>query len=395
MADSVKNTTKIGLMKESSEGTYLAPSGATKYLAPLADGMELNPSKELLDRNVMTGSIGRVTPRTGMKSVEGGLSTEARTSGTAGSEPQFGPLMEAALGAVRTIATTTTTKASGNTATILQIEDADISKFNVGDIVMTKAAGAYHVSPITAVDSTASSANITLLVAHPSGDHADSVVVEKCVSYYTANSGHPTLSISKYIEGTRLEYAAGCRVKTLELANFATGQLAEFKFGFEGLSFDQSITSIPHTPSFDTALPPIVLSATVYMNGTPVPVNEVTFNLENTLAFKTATQNANGKISSRITARSVTGSFNPYKASDSVANFDKFDANTEFSLFGYMANPTSTAGEFQDVVAFYMPKCLITELGEADQDGLLQESISFQASRGSDGASEELYISLI
>lgn len=393
MSDSVKNTTKIGLMKEVTEGTYLAPSSASKYLAPTGDGIEIKPSKELLDRSVMTGSIGKVTPRVGMKSVEGGLATEARTSGTPGQEPQYGPLMEAALGDVRTISSTTTTK-TGNTASVLQIEDADIGKFNVGDCVLVKEAGAYHVSPILSKTSGTGTATITLLVAAGSS-FSDNVVIEKVVTYLTANSGHPSLSVSKYIEDARLEYAAGCRVKTVELNNFSTGQLAEFKFAFEGLNFDQSLTATPHTPSYDSALPPIVLSATVYMNGTAIPVNELTFSLENTIAYKTSTQSANGKIASRITERSVKGSFNPYKQSDSIDNFTKFNSNTEFSLFAYMANPTGTDGEIQDVVALYMPKCLITELAEADQDGLLQENISFTASRGSDGNSEELYISLI
>ena len=395
MADSVKNRIKIGIMEESVEGTYVAPSSATKFLAPLADGMELSPAKELLERKVMTGSIGKVTPRTGMKSVSGSIPTEARTSGVAGQEPQYGPLAKAALGAVRSNTAVVTTKAAGNTASILQIENADIAKFKVGDSILVMQAGAYHVSPLSAVDSVSGSKTITMLVPHPSGDCTDSVTIQKFVTYMTANSGHPTLSISKYIEDAKLESASGVRVKSMELNNFATGQLADFKFGFEGLSFDQSLTAPPFTASYDSALPPIVLSAVVYMDGVAVPVNEMAFSLENTLAFKTSTASANGKISSRITERKVQGSFNPYKQDNSIANYTKFNANTEFSVFGYMANPTSTAGEFDSVVAFYLPKCLITELGEADQDGLLQETISFSASRGSDGASEELYITLI
>lgn len=395
MSDAVKNKIKIGLMKEVTEGAYLTPSGATKFLAPLADGVELTPAKELLERNVLTSSIGKITPRTGMKSVSGALSTEARTSGIAGIEPQYGVLVESAMGAVRTNTSVVTTKASGNTATVLQIQDADIAKFNIGDIILVKQSGAYHVSPITAKSTGTGTATITLLVAHPSGDCTDSVTIEKFVTYYTANSGHPTLSVSKYVEDARLEQAAGCRVKSMELNNFSTGQLADLKFSFEGLSFDQSLTAPAYTPSYDTALPPIVLSATVYMDGTSVPVNELSFSLENTLAFKTSTASANGKISSRITERKFKGSFNPYKQDDSIANFTKFNSNTEFSVFGYMANPTGTAGEFNGVFAFYLPKCLITELGESDQDGLLQESISFIASRGTEGASEELYLTLI
>lgn len=395
MSDTVKTKIKLGVMVEVTEGTYLAPASAANFVSPLADGLELTPSKELLSRNNLNNSIGKVTPRTGTKSVAGNVPVEAKAHGTAGSEPQYAPFLKAALGASRQNTTVITTKASGNTASVLQIDDADISKLSIGDIILVKQTGAYHVSPITAKSTGTGTATVTMLVPHPSGDCADSVTIEKHTTYYTANSGHPTLSISKYVEDARLEYAAGCRVKNMSLNNFSTGQLADFKFQVEGLSFGQSLTAPPYTPSYDSGLPPIVLNATVYMDGTSMDVNEVTFAVDNTLAFKTATGSSNGKVASRISARGVSGTFNPYKQDDSVATFNKFNNNTEFSLFGYMANPTSTAGEFEDVVAFYLPKCIISELGEADQDGLLQEAISFQAARGADGASEELYIGII
>ena len=178
----------------------------------------------------------------------------------------------------------------------------------------------------------------------------------------------------------------------MALNNFTTGELADFSFGFEGLSFDSSLTTPPVTPAYDTAQPPAVLSACVYQDGVLIPVNEVGVSVENTLAFKTSTCSANGKIGSRISERVVTGTINPYKQDDDIANFTKFKNNTEFSIFGFMAIPTGTTGEVKDVVAFYMPNCTITEYAETDSDGMLQESISFNATRGTDGSEEEIYI---
>lgn len=395
MSDTVKTKIKLGIMEESTEGTYLAPASASDFISPLADGLEISPAKELLTRNNLNNSIGKVTPRTGTKSVSGSIPVEAKAKGTAGGAPQYAPLLRSALGASRQNTTVITTKSSGNTATVLQIEDADISKLAVGDIILVKQSGAYHVTPITAKSTGTGTATATVLVAHPSGDFSDSVTIEKFSTYYTANSGHPTLSISKYVEDAVLEYAAGVRVKNLSLNNFSTGQLSDFKCQFEGLSFGRSLTAPPYTPTYDSALPPIVLSAYVYMDGTAVAVNELSFAVDNSLGFKTSTASSNGKIASRITSRSVTGSFNPYKQDDSISNFTKFNNNTEFSMFAYMGNPTATAGEFDGVVGFYLPKCIITDLAESDKDGLLQEAITFQASRGSDGASEELYIGII
>jgi hypothetical protein len=395
MALTVKQNTKIAIEEEVTEGTYVTPAGASSFLQTLSDGTEITPSKELLERNVFNGSLGKTSPRTGTRTVSGSIPVECRAFSTAGEEPEYDKLVKAAFGARRQASTTTTTKASGNTATVLQIEDADISKFSVNDTVLVKQSGAFHVSPISAKSSGAGTATITLLIAHPSGDMADSVVIEKFTTYHVANSGHPSLSITKYVEDEVRECALGARVTSMSLENFATGQIPSLNFGFEGLDFTRTLTAPSFTPSYDSALPPIVLDARLYMDGVAVDVNEVAFTLENSLGFATSIAAENGRTSGRPVSRTVTGSFNPYKQDDSISNFTKFKENTAFSLFAYAKVPTSTAGEFGQIVAFYMPNCLITELGEADQDGLLQETVSFTASRGAAGTTDEIFFTTI
>lgn len=394
MADTIKNNQKVAVMIEAVEGTYQAPANGDSFISPLADSLEINPTKERLERNNLNSSIGKSTSRGGMQSVSAAISVEAKANGIAGAEPEYSPLLKAALGTSRQNTTVITSKASGNTATVLQIEDADISKLNVGDTVLVKQAGAFHLSPILSKTTGTGTASVTLLIAHPSGDMTDSVQVEKFSTYYTANSGHPTLSVSKYVEDARLEKAIGCRVASFALNNFTTGQLADFSFSLEGLGFDQALAAPGYTPSYDSALPPKVLSAFVYQDNAQIAINELTFNVENSLAYKTSTASENGRISSRITERVVSGSINPYKQDNSLAQFNKFKNETEFSVFGYMAIPTAT-GEYKDVVAFYMPKCVITEYTEADQDGLLQENLAFNATRGADGSNEEIFITII
>lgn len=394
MGTTVKKNTAVGVEIEVTEGTYRAPQAATSYVQTLADGFEMSPSKELLERNIFTASIGKTAPRTGQFQVTGTLPVEARANSTEGSAPEYDALMRSALGSRRQNTTNITTKI-GNTGSVLQIEDADISKMAVGDIVMVKQAGAFHVSPISAKVTTPGAATVTLLVPKSSGSFSNNVVISKFSTYVAADSGHPSLSISKYVESAVLEQAVGCRVNSLSLENFTTGQLPSFSFGFEGLNFDRSLTAIPHTPSYNSALPPIILDAHVYMNGSSIEVNELSFSLENTLGFKTATSASNGRVSGRATERSISGSFNPYKVDDSIANYTKYKENTSFSLFAYAKVPTGVSGEFSQVVAVYMPNCIITEMSEADQDGLLQDAITFSANRGNDGATPEIYITMI
>jgi hypothetical protein len=395
MSIAVKNTTKLAIEEEVTEGTYVTPAGASSFIQTLESGLEIKPSKELLERSVFAGTIGKVTPRTGTKSVSGSVPTEMRAYSTEGSAPEFNSLLKSAFGSRRQNTTNVTTKASGNTATVLQIEDADISKFNIGDIIMVKQSGAYHVSPITAKSTGTGTATITMLVAHPSGDCTDSVVISKFSTYYCAESGHPTLSISKYIDDAVLETAYGCRVNKFSIENFATGKIPTLNFGFDGLNFSRSLTAPSYTPSYDTALPPIMLDGRVYQDGSAIVINDLSVSLENTVGFATSIAASNGKTASRVTGRKITGSFNPYQQTDSIANYTKFLNNTEFSLFAYGKVDTSTSGEFGNVVAVYMPKCLITELAEGDADGLVQESISFQASRGTAGTTNEIYFCFI
>lgn len=395
MGDTVKKNTSVAIEIESTEGTYVAPSAASSFVQTLADGFELSPSKEVLERNVFTSSIGKTAPRTGQFQVSGSIPVEARAHSTEGAAPEYDKLMRSALGSRRQISTAITTKATGNTGSVLQIQDADIASINVGDIIMVKESGAFHVSPVSAVDSTVGAANITLLVPKASGSFSASVVIARSTTYIVADSGHPSLSISKYVESAVLEKAIGCKVTSMSLENFSTGQLPTISFGVEGLNFDRSLSAPAYTPSYDTALPPIVLDGRAYMDGTAIDINELSVSLENSLGFKTSISAENGRVSSRATERVITGSMDPYKADNSIANYTKYKQNTAFSLFAYAKVPTSTTGEFGQVIAIYMPNCVITELGEADQDGILKDAISFSANRGSAGTTPEIYVAFI
>lgn len=395
MSIAVKNTTSIAIEEESTEGVYVAPTAATSYVQTLDSGVEIKPTKELLERNVFAGTIGKTTPRTGQRSVSGSIPTECRAFSTAGSAPENNSLIKSALGLRRQNTTVVTTKASGNTGSVLAIQDADISKFNIGDIILIKEAGAFHVSPITAKTTGTGTATITLLVSRPTGNFPNSVTIEKFTTYTVAESGHPTLSVTKFLDSAITEKAIGCRVNKFDLQNFTTGKIPTFNFGFDGLNFDRTLAAPVYTPSYDAALPPIVLDAKAYVDGTAILINELSFSIENSVGFSTAISSANGKISSRVTSRKITGSINPYQDTTSISNYTKFVNNTEFSLFAYAKNDTGVAGEFNNIVAVYMPKCLITELGQGDADGLVQESISFQSSRGAASTTNELFITFI
>jgi hypothetical protein len=213
--------------------------------------------------------------------------------------------------------------------------------------------------------------------------------------YYTANSGHPFFSVSVWPGNEILMKAIGCRVTSMGLDNFATGQIASLGFNYEGLTFDEVDGAAPHSPTYDSGLPPIILDACVFQNGVEVKVNKFSLNVENKLAMLKDT--CDGNISSRLVERTIKGSFNPYKDDTSVANFTSFDANTPFSLFLSAYNPSAVAGEITlgSCIGIYLPNCLILERSIGDQDGIITEEISFQSTRGTAGTTEEMYYGLI
>lgn len=391
----IKQNTIIGIKEESTEGTYAPPAAATDYMTPLEDGFEWNPAREVIDRGLLNASPGKETPRLGIKSVTGALPAEFRASGTEGGDVDHGLLLKGALGAKRSGVTKTSTTA--NTSTQINLTDGDGANFAVGDIVVIKRAGMHEARPITAVSTTPGSNSITLAFALANGAPPDGTVVSAFTTYYTAAIGHPPLSLSYYYANEIRAAAIGSKVNSMSLDNWQTGQVASLNFGFEGLTFTQVDGAAPHTPTYDTGIPPIILSACVYRNGVAIDINAMGLSLANTLGFITSTCSPNGRTKSRVTEREITGNINPYKDDTSVAYFDDWVAGTEFSLFAVAYNPSSTTGEFTmgSVVGLWLPQCFTTEYGVGDVESILTDDLSFRATRGAQGTSEEMYLGLI
>lgn len=397
MAIGTKRNTVYAVEVETTEGTYVAPQSAQSYVKSLSDGSELNPAKELVERDILTGSIGKVTPRTGTKSASGSLAVEL-CSGEAANNftPEYDALMRSALGLRRTTPEVTidsTDSGQAHTTTRIYLSDADAGVYEIGTSVTVQEGTQYHTSPIVAKSDVAGDVYIDLLVPY-SAPFTDGTVIAASTTYVTADTGHDSLSITKYIEGARREYITGAKVTSLSLENFSTGQIASLNFGLEGIDYKCDLTPNPFEPDYDECLPPIMLNACVFIDGDQIDLNDFSFSVENSASFVTSTCSPTGRVSSRITERNVSGTINPYKNSDDCGFYDKFNCNIEFSIFATAHNTDcqGNLGEYNGTVSFYMPKAVVTELTETDLDDNLQEDISFVAGRGNDGKCEEIYI---
>jgi hypothetical protein len=377
MAYVTKNTAVVYVTKESTEGIAVAPAGTDAV--SITTDFEMNGEKELVERNNLTTSIIKEIPRVGIKSATLSLAVEAKANTVEGVAPEAALLFEAALGTVRSQTNTATTLTTTNLTTI---PVSAVTGFVAGDFVMikdTNITGGYHISPITAAAANGTNEDtVTLLIPSPVAPTNGSSIA-KFTTFATANSGHPSLTVTTYLEDAIKLQATGAKVGSLSLEGFETGQIGSFNFALTGMGYEETLAASALTAVYDAATPPLVLSACVYKDGVAIPVNGFSLSLENTLGRITSTCSANGVIGQKVTEQAISGSFTPYMDTTSVALFSAFDANTEFSMCAILKNPGATAGTFKEVIGVYLPRCIITAMPKADQDGVMTYSIEFTA----------------
>jgi len=391
----IKNTSIVAAQEEAVEGTYLVPQAATNYIQPLP-GFGITPGRETLVRETLNSSPGKVTPRQGIQTVTCSLPVEFRASGTEGADVDFSPLLESALGATRAVAANKTSKDASHSSTEIELTNGDAASFAVGDIVLVKEAGGFEIRPISATDEGTDTNSITFPFALTGGAPANEVVISKVTMFYTANTGHISVSVSEYLANTKRLGAAGCKVTSMSLDNFSTGQIASLNFALEGFSYTMADGVAPHTPSYDSGVPPTILNACLWQDGTLLEYNTFSLNVANTLGYISDACDSVGRTASRVSERVITGTFNPYMDDTSFTNFTNFDTTAEFSLFIQAYVPESTNGiTLGSAIGIYLPQCVITEFKEAELDGVMVDEMSFQATRGSAGTSEEMYLGLI
>lgn len=374
----VKGKSSVFLKEEPSEGIYATPVSADA-VEVLEDGVGFEYTRDEVERNLLSATIEVEASRLGMKQVSGSVPVEFKAGANEGDAPREKVLYKSLLGGVRQITSISVTK-TGNTATVLQIEDADISKYKKNDIILVKEAGKYEARPIASIDSTLGAATVTLAVPL-SAAPSDNVEIGKA-SIYHHKSDAPTFSTTHYIGGMIEETVLGCRSISASLESWEGGAVPSWNFSIEALDLDQAANPMTLTPNFaGDALPPVVLGACVWINGIKVSYNSLTLNLENTKAEILSACSESGKVGSRFTQFVASGEIAPYMDDDNVNRFNAFNNNDDISVFGYAYNPTSVAGEVEQIVAFWFPQAKIVTMPNGDQDGIMTNNISFKAYR--------------
>lgn len=391
MSTLVKGQSSLYLVEEVTEGTYVAETLAAQAVEPLQDGLEFSLSREEIERKTLTDTIEAVEPRLGLKTVTGAIPMEFKAAAVAGEAPRGQILFESLMGGKHTLGTAVTTK-TGNTTTVLQIEDADIASLKVGSCVLVKKAGEFSVRPILSKVSTPGSASITLAIPLPSLP-GDNVVIEKVTTYFH-DKASKAFSVTHYLGGEIKETIKGAKAITATLEGWSANETPSFNFSVEGIDMERAVGAPSLSPDFSSdAKVPVIMHACAWIGQEEVDYTELTLAIENTKADLLSACSPSGKIGTRKTAFGVTASINPYMSDANVDRWNKFEQNEITSLFTYAFNPTTTDGEFNQIVAIWMPNVKITNMPTADADGVLQDAIELKAFRSQ--GNDTIFLSFI
>lgn len=230
MAISSKSSV-LGIMPEATEGTPLAPTGATKFIALQPDAA-MAPATAVLTNDEIRSSIGAAKDILGAESPTFSMSHYLRGSSVAGTAPNYGPLLKSLFGA-ESVASTEYNTVASSTTSVIKVDTGEGATFQRGEGLLIKdGTNGYRIRVIDSISS--NDLTIGFEVPNAPGTGVD---LGKCVLYYPANSNHISLSLFHYLgNGGATQMLAGGRVVSAEFSA-AAGELVNASYSIEGLSY--------------------------------------------------------------------------------------------------------------------------------------------------------------
>jgi hypothetical protein len=230
MAISLKGSS-FSLMLEASEGTITPPAAVTDFI-PVQPDLSLTPAVDTLDNEEMRSSIGMGKKIIGAENPEISFSHYLKHSGIEGQAPAWGKAIKSVFGGVKVVALEDEA-AIGSTVAGVKVADASI--YQVGEAILIKdAINGYSIRPIHSIDTATDILTLGFtLAAAP----AASTKLGKCVSYYPANSGHPTLTAWRYTgNNDAIDMVRGARVSEMGISATAN-ELINCSFSMNGVEY--------------------------------------------------------------------------------------------------------------------------------------------------------------
>lgn len=221
----------LAVKEETTEGTPVVPTAGTDAIA-LQDDFAITGDIELLENAEIKSSIGLAKGILGLESPTATVSHYLRNSGTAGTAPNYGPLLKALFGTEDDAGVEHDT-VGGSTTSVVNVDTGEGATYQKGQALLVKhGSNPYEIRPVESISSDALTLGFQLSNAPASG-----VNLGEAVTYLPANSGHPTLSLWYYIGNVNnggLNMSAGNRVTSMSIT-FEAGNLINATYSLEGL----------------------------------------------------------------------------------------------------------------------------------------------------------------
>lgn len=233
----------LAIMPEVTEGTPVAPSGASDFLTLQPDAT-LSPSFELLENDELRSSIGKAKGIQGFERPEMSFSHYLKHSGTEGQAPEFNELLQAVFGN-ETVNGTQRTTTTSSTTSLIKL-GAGGSDFSRGFAVLVKdGTNGYSIRPIHSVSTNDLTPGFNLTAAPATG-----IGVGKCVNYTPANSAHQSLTAWMYrANGQATEMISGAKVTEFGFSANA-GELINANFSMTGTKYYFNPITIASTDQY-------------------------------------------------------------------------------------------------------------------------------------------------
>lgn len=228
--------TVVALMTESTEGTPVVPSAGTDFV-PIEEGFEIVPNFEQLENAELTGSIGKSKTVTGFEAPTASLALYLKHSGTEGVEPNYGKLIQAALGAKSVNATEydtvvgSTAGTSSARATVV-VDAGEGVNFERGEALLMKdLTNGYKVRNVFSIATDTLSLGFNVANAPGTGVNLGKAIL------YKPGESHPTITVWDYrANGGAVQAMAGSRVTEMGI-EVTAGQYINATYSLEGISF--------------------------------------------------------------------------------------------------------------------------------------------------------------
>jgi hypothetical protein len=172
----------------------------------------------------------------------------------------------------------------------------------------------------------------------------------------------PSLTQGSYEDGVRklLKGSRG-RVKF----GFKSGEPVLLDFDFQGVEAGVSDLSFLADVTYENTKPPVFLTALFSVDAYSAKIGEMDIDVGNTLAVRDDVNDPRGILSFAITARNVTGSFNPEMVSCAAHDFHaKWFSGAEMVVDFTVGQ--AAGNKFR----FYVPRAQYTKVDDEDRDGL-------------------------